>query len=700
MPVFAFAIFLSAFLLFQVQPVIARYILPWYGGSPAVWTTCLLFFQVGLLGGYAYAHGLVSWFRKLPPAQYGIHMGLFVLALFLLPITPDDSLKPTGEESSPVPGILLLLTSTVGFPYLLLSASGPLLQHWFGDAFPGRSPYRLYSISNLGSILGLLTYPFLFEPLLGVRNQTLLWSFGFIVYAFGAGACGLTFMRKTREPGVHAASGNASTEPGKPGVLNPALWVVFAACGSMLLLSLTNQMCQDVAVVPFLWVLPLSLYLLTFVIAFDHERWYRRAIVMPLAAGAVAAVVYLINQQFATGEMHIVWQLTIFLSAIFFGCLVCHGEIVRIKPPTRHLTFFYLAISFGGALGGIFVSVVSPLVFDGYWELHVALLLLASLSLLELFRQWKQSSKSRFLYAWIPLAVMVMGGLIFGIHRHITTTRAGGLDASRGFYGVLRIYEENVLTEDYYRALYHGRISHGRQYLDDKFRGLATTYYSTESGIGAAFASHPSRTAGNTAPMHVGVVGLGVGTLASYAEPGDRYRFYEINPQVEEMARKHFTYLEECRGEETVVIGDARISLERELNESGSQEFDLLVVDAFSGDSIPIHLMTKEAFAVYFQHLKPDGILAVHISNLHLELSDPVRTIARSLGHTAYRVEHNPPDDNYHSYYSDWVLISPAPDFEERLAATGFLSPWDQLIPKEILWTDDYCNLLQVVEWE
>jgi hypothetical protein len=699
MPIFAISIFLSAFLLFQVQPVIARYILPWYGGSPAVWTTCLLFFQMGLLGGYAYAHALVSWCRKHPPLQYGIHLGLLVLALFLLPITPDDSLKPTGDEASPVKGIILLLSTTVGFPYLLLSASGPLLQHWFGDAFPGKSPYRLYSVSNLGSILGLLTYPFLFEPLFAVTTQTMLWSLAFVIYAFCAGACGLSFMRKTRESGIHSKPDGEALKVAPPSWMEWIYWVAFAACGSMLLLSLTNQMCQDVAVVPFLWVIPLCLYLLTFVIAFDHERWYRRTIAMPLAATAVGAVVYLINQQFATGEMHLGWQLVIFLSAVFFGCLVCHGEVVRIKPPSRYLTGFYLAISLGGALGGLFVSVVSPLLFEGYWELHVALILLTVLCSATLFQHRKRPGTKPFFFTWAPVSLIALGSLVYFLHQHIETTRSGSLAGTRGFYGVLRIYEENVLTDDYYRALYHGRISHGRQYMDDQFRELATTYYSLESGVGAAFENHSSREGALRRPMHVGVVGLGVGTLSTYAKPGDRVRFYEINPQVETMAREYFTYLEDCRGEEKVIIGDARISLEKELAETGSREFDILVVDAFSGDSIPIHLMTKEAFELYFQHLKPDGILAVHISNLHLDLSHPVRTISEELGYTPLSVEHTPEDDNYHSYYSHWVLISPDPGLESRLALTGFLSEWYTGKPKEILWTDDYCNLLQVVEW-
>lgn len=698
MPLFAIAIFLSAFLLFQVQPLIARYILPWYGGSPAVWTTCLLFFQVGLLGGYAYAHGLVSFLRSKPKWQVGIHFGLLALCFLILPITPDESLKPTGESENPVLGIIKLLANTVGFPYLLLSASGPLLQHWFGDAFPGRSPYRLYAISNVGSILGLLTYPFFFEPLLAVTQQTKIWSVAFVFYALMAIACGFFLLR--RIPDRPSESGGKASIPERPPWLDRILWVAFAACGSMLLLSLTNQMCQDVAVVPFLWVLPLSLYLLTFVISFDHDRWYRRRIWFPLAIIAVAAVVYLINQQFASEEMLLVWQLLIFLGTIFCGCLVCHGEMVKIKPPSHYLTGFYLAISLGGALGGLFVSLLSPLIFDGYWELHISLLFLAALGTLTALRALRKRGSKLLLILSGAASLALIGLLSNGLWKHVQECREGSLASMRGFYGVLRVYEENVLTDDYYRALYHGRISHGRQYMETPWTNLATTYYNEESGLGAAFAIHPSRYGETPLPMHIGVVGLGVGTIATYAQPEDRVRFYEINPQVETMARDHFTFLGDCRGEEKVVLGDARISLDHELQSTGSQEFDLLVVDAFSGDSIPLHLLTEEAFSLYFEHLNPDGILAVHISNLHLDLSDPVRNLAATFDRHAYRIEFAPDFDNYHSHYSDWVLISKSPDLALTLEVEGFFGEWATEEPKEIFWRDDYCNLLQVVMWE
>lgn len=698
MPLFALAIFLSAFLLFQVQPLIARYILPWYGGSPAVWTTCLLFFQVGLLGGYAYAHGLVSFLRHRPKWQVGIHFGLLALCFLLLPITPDEALKPTGESVNPVAGIIKLLASTVGFPYLLLSASGPLLQHWFGDAFPGRSPYRLYAISNVGSILGLLTYPFFFEPLLAVTEQTKIWSLAFVVYAIAAIACGVYLLR--RVPAATTETNDDSSAQTRPSWLDRILWVAFAACGSMLLLSLTNQMCQDVAVVPFLWVLPLSLYLLTFVISFDHDRWYRRFIWFPVSIVAVWAVVHLINQQFASEEMYLIQQVSIFLGAIFCGCLVCHGEMVRIKPPSRYLTGFYLAISLGGALGGLFVSLISPLIFDGYWELHVSLLFLAFLGAFTLLRGLKKAKSEKLLILTTGVAVVLIGFLSNGLWKHVKESREGSLATMRGFYGVLRVYEENLLTPDYYRALYHGRISHGRQYMEDPWTDLATTYYNEEGGIGAAMMVHPSRSGEAEKPMHIGVVGLGVGTVAAYAKPQDKVTFYEINPQVETMAREYFTFLGNCKGEEQVILGDARISLDHELRTTGSQEFDLLVVDAFSGDSIPLHLLTEEAFALYFEHMKPGGLIAVHISNLHLDLSDPVRNLARAFDHHAYRVEYSPDYDNYHSHYSDWVLISKSPNLALTLETEGFFGEWASEEPKEIFWRDDYSNLLQVVMWE
>lgn len=694
MPIFATVIFLSAFLLFQVQPVIARTILPWYGGSPAVWTTCLLFFQVGLLGGYAYAHSLVTFLREKRGWQIAIHLTLLGIAFCLLPITPSEDLKPDASGANPVGGIVHLLAVTVGFPYLLLSASGPLLQHWFSESFPGRSPYRLYAISNLGSMLGLLTYPFLFEPLLKVSSQALLWSVAFVVYGILALVAATQFFRRT---GQKDEKGNGSPAPLiRIPRLDILLWIAFSACGSMLLLSLTSQMCQDVAVVPFLWVLPLSLYLLTFVIAFDHARWYVRPVAILLAAAAMGITVWLMNRQFANTEWPLLWQIVTYCATIFFTCLICHGEVVRLKPDPRHLTGFYLSISLGGAIGGLLVSLVAPRFFDGYWELHLSFALLALLTSIQLWRQIRPVLLRPLTITGAITWLTALGFLAHFLLLHVEESRGESLVLKRGFYGVMKVSEENVGTDDEYRALYHGRISHGRQYTNEKYRRLATTYYSLASGVGAVFDLIPGRNTSPPTPLHVGVIGLGVGTIATYAEPGDRFRLYEINPQVEQLAREYFTYLADCEGEESVILGDARISLERELSESGSEKFDALFVDAFSGDSIPIHLLTREAFALYFQHLKPDGVLAVHITNLHLDLSDPVRNLAKQFGWSAFRVDDTPDLGEFHTYYSDWVLLSQNPDFLSALEASDYLSEWDREIPEEIEWTDDYSNLLEV----
>lgn len=689
MPLFVASIFLSAFLLFQIQPVIARYILPWYGGSPAVWTSCLLFFQVGLLVGYGYAHALVTFLRGKRRVQIAIHLALLLLAIILLPITPSETLKPDGS-GNPVLGIVKLLALTVGFPYILLSASGPLLQHWFSEAFPTRSPYRLYAVSNAGSLLGLISYPFLFEPLFRTSEQTLIWSWAFAAYAVFAAACALIFIKKAAG---HDTEETAPEAP-RPPLTAKILWVAFAACGSMLLLSLTNQMCQDVAVVPFLWVIPLSLYLLTFVISFDHSRWYRRRIWIPAAVISVAAVVVLINRQFADVEWHLGLQIAIYCGAVFFGCMICHGEVVRLKPANRYLTGFYLFISLGGAIGGIFVSLIAPLIFDGYRELHFALILLAVLTSIELFRRFRGSLKTTGFASGAAVWLLLCSALIFGLVKQVRERDGDAVAMKRSFYGVLQVAETYPDTEDHYYSLYHGRISHGRQYLNPEWEMLATTYYTEDTGVAAAL-SYIGTPGGE---RHVGVIGLGVGTLATLSIEGDRFRFYEINQQVEDMAREHFTYLEKCDGDVEVVIGDARIKLEQELARGEPQQFDALFVDAFSGDSIPLHLLTKEAFALYFQHLKPNGVLVVHITNLHLDLSDPVRNLANEFGYTATRVEEY--GEAEHAYYSDWVLISKDENFQTALNESGFVSGWEHQLRPEILWTDDFCNLLDVIVWK
>jgi len=701
MPAFLLAIFLSAFLLFQVQPIIARYILPWFGGSPAVWTTCMLFFQVGLLAGYTYAHLLVQAFRSRPQWQVGIHLGLLLVSLLLLPITPDEALKPENSDS-PVGGIVTLLLVTVGLPYVIISASGPLLQHWFGSAIPGKSPYRLYAVSNLGSLLGLVSYPFLFEPRLKLGEQTQFWSLGYVGYGILAFLCGWLFLRKSVGSRVEAGEAESAQRSPWSHVL---LWIAFPATASILLLATTSQMSQDVAVVPLLWILPLGLYLVTFIISFDHSRWYDRRFWIPFAVVAIGVMIYLLGLDDHESDWEkIGTQVAIYVAAMFGACMVCHGEMVRLKPPPSRLTGFYLAISLGGALGGAFVTLVAPCIFDGYWELHAGLALLAVLVSTRLWGACLGMNR-KFSAGFVSGALTVLwmsalSAMAVFLTLHVRSYREGALVTKRGFYGVLRVmpyYDED--DDNRHLSLLHGRINHGTQYKN--YPRWAGSYYADGSGPATFFDFHPSRAVPegeNSQPMHFGVVGLGIGTLSAYAEAGDRVRMYEINEQVEELARSNFTYLEDCEGEETVVLGDARIMLEQELARGEAQQFDGLFLDAFSGDAIPLHLLTAEAFELYFKHLKPDGVLLVHVTNRHLDLSDPVRVLAEQFNRQALLIDCWPDDET--TQFSSWILIGAR---DNELLTTIELSeshtPWDREEPKPIRWTDDYGNVLQVL-WE
>ncbi len=697
--VFAAAIFLSAFLVFQVQPLIARYILPWYGGTPAVWTVCLLFFQTGLLAGYAYAHALVSLLREHRRWQVGAHLGLLGLAMLLLPIAPDDSLKPLGGDDSPTLAILRLLVMTVGAPYVLLSASGPLLQHWFAAANPGRSPYRLYAVSNIGSMLGLLTYPFIFEPLFPISRQAVLWSAGFAVYALIVAACAWR-MGKSPEAAAGAVVRDETESPRQPPPRagRVTLWVALAATASALLLAITNQMCQDVSVVPFLWVLPLALYLLTFVIAFDQERWYRRSFAMPLAGVAVVLAIWQLDAAWHHRETHIVWQIAIFLTAIFATCFVCHGELARSKPEPRHLTEFYLAIAAGGAMGGGFVSLLAPLLFSGYWEFHLALGAFAALVLLLLLpgilrlRNWIAKAGA----AGAAVAMLVAMAAV--LWENVRVTGENAIDVRRGFYGVHRVYDAKEFGMPTQRMLYHGRILHGMQFTSPDYDWRPTTYYMGGSGIHRAFDFKNDREVLIRESLDVGVVGLGAGTIAALAKLGDRMVFYEIDPDVVHIADEHFSFLSNSRAEIETVLGDGRITLANELRDRGSREYDLLVFDAFSSDSIPLHLLTREAFELYFAHLKPDGVLVLNMTNRYIDISDPVRIIASELGAQAWKVGNEATREG--EYDSNWILVSRDESVGAYLKARDALTPWRHAEARAVRWSDDYANLFQVVIWD
>ena len=436
---FALTIFVSAFLLFQVQPLIGKYILPWFGGAPSVWTTCMLFFQVALFGGYAYAHYLI---RLSPWKQAIIHVGLLLLAAVSLPISPDPIWQPTGGEE-PVLRITLLLLTSVGLPYFVLASTGPLLQQWFAQTQTNEegkaSPYRLYALSNVGSLLALLSYPFLFEPALSTGQQANYWSYGFGAFALFCGACAVLSAKWA------AASEETSNETVDSNATAPAfdtriLWFGLSMTASVMLLATTNQVCMDVASVPFLWVLPLAIYLLTFILCFDGDNWYQRR-VFSWALGISAACTSII--MLSGAEAPLLVQVTIYFSALFFFCMVCHGELVKLKPDPKFLTGFYLTIAAGGAAGGLFVGLLAPAVFPSYFEMHFGILACVVLALWLYYRDPSSIlGKGKNPAGWIMVAFGLMW-LCVQLGTHAMGTVRNASDVSRSFYGVLRILEFN-----------------------------------------------------------------------------------------------------------------------------------------------------------------------------------------------------------------------------------------------------------------
>jgi SAM-dependent methyltransferase len=687
MRIFALTIFAGAFLLFQVQPLIAKFILPWFGGGPGVWTTCMLFFQVFLLGGYAYAH-LTSRFFS-PRVQAGLHWILLAAALVLLPIQPAAHWKPS-PGGDPTGHILLLLTVCLGLPYFALSATGPLLQAWFSRLQPGAAPYRLYALSNIGSLLALLSYPFVFEPILTRRAQAILWSCSFGVFALLCGGCAWRLWRSNPAPAFRSdkngRTGNSLASAPPPALPTQVLWFALPACGSVLLLATTNKLCLDVAAIPFLWILPLSLYLLTFILCFDRPAWYVRKTFTLLLIPFLGLACYAL---FQGSRLPLLGQIIIYCGTMFICCMVCHGEVCRLQPPPRFLTSFYLLIAAGGAAGGIWVAAVAPRIFNSYAELNWGFVSLAALLLILHAREkttWRVAARPRPLWPALLTGMLVLAAALF-----VQSLRAAqhAIFTSRNFYGVLRVFDLLPGNPRHAFKLNHGDIVHGLQFTDPVLATTPTTYYDESSGVGLALDNFPRQ-----ANRRVGLVGLGTGTLAAYGRRGDTFRFYEINPEVVRLAGTDFNFLMTSRARVEVVPGDARLSLENE----SPQQFDLLVLDAFSSDAIPVHLLTQEAFTDYFRHLKPDGVIAVHISNRHLDLLPVVAGAAKHFQLLMIEINRKEDPASWWVYPSNWVLLSRNHDFmySPAIMSKASMMP-DQAAANSILWTDDYASLFPIV---
>jgi len=665
--IYAATIFLSSLLLFLVQPLIARLILPWFGGTASVWTTCMLFFQTLLLAGYAYAHAIDA--RLAPRAQAVLHSVLLGLALATLPISPSEGWKPLGTEE-PISYILLVLTVSVGLPYLLLASTSPLLQAWFVRARPGADPYRLFAVSNLASLLALVGYPLAVEPFLGNREQVLWWSALFVVFAVLCAV--LSWSVSGKNQGEKPEEEEGVAPPGRGDYL---LWLALSATGSVILLAVTNHVTQNVATIPLLWLAPLTLYLLTFIIAFEG-RLYRVEVAWGFVLVWLAAMAYMLQD--TDYQFDLAVQLGIWLSGLFVACMFCHGELYRARPAARHLTAFYLTVSAGGAIGGLLVAVVAPLVFNGFYELGIAVVAVALLAAVRF-------APLNALARWGSLA-MLLAGAAAAVYDGMRFQR-DVIVSDRNFYGVIRVKEWGAGSEVHSRRLIHGVIMHGEQDMTEEGRRRPTTYYQRSSGVGVAIAARQARGA-----VRVGVIGLGAGTLAAYGRRGDLFRFYDINSRVVALAHSHFTFLADSEARNEVVLGDARLSLERE----PAQGFDLLAVDAFSSDSIPMHLITREALALYLRHVKPDGIVAFHLSNRFLNLVPVVARLAKENGVHAVLVSDSGKDDD--NTTSDWLLLSRDP----KALAAPQIEDASPEAPEEQAgwrtWTDDYSNLVQILK--
>jgi hypothetical protein len=685
------SVFISAFLIFQIQPIISKIILPWFGGGASVWTTCMLFFQFFLLIGYLYAYILTKILKVRH--QIVVHLVVLLCSLFLLPYSISD-IQNTLSGGAPTWAVLKVLFMGLGFPYLILSANTPLLQHWFTRETNAANPYRLYAISNIGSFLALVSYPVLIEPFMTLDWQVKLWSSIYYIFVLLV-ACIFFIVVKQNNNNSHFIPEHIINP--KVSFFRLILWFMLSALGVVLLVSTTNALTQNVPPVPFLWLAPLAIYLLTYVVTFSNFGIYVRYLWLPLfmLLSFVALLIYFIG-----GQFDIITQLLIYLLILLCGCMICHGELNSLKPKQGNTTLFYLVLSGGGVFGSFLVSFVAKSVFDEFLEFPLAIfsvLVLATASLL-----W---NKQVLLAEAKPnLAVIVN-------HRHLSILAAGSAVVSlvwllafnklnnqyqqydiakaRNFYGILTvkdIAEGNV----HERRLIDGTTSHGSQSLPLSKSTVPLSYYRPGTGAQLVLEQLSSDN-----KLQVGIIGLGVGALAAYGRSGDHYTFYELNPLVSDFAYKYFSYLDSSQAEVEVKLGDARVSLQHELDLGQNNGFDLLIIDAFSGDLIPTHLMTHEAFLLYQQHIKTQGVMALHISNRHLSLLPVIIQHSITLDMQVMLFE-TPGNGNEHD--AQWVVLTN----NSRITQSPNLIYKQSVISKEqykkVLWTDDYSSLLPILK--
>ncbi|MBV9931104.1 MAG: fused MFS/spermidine synthase [Alphaproteobacteria bacterium] len=718
-PLFVLTIVTGSFLLFLVQPMVARMALPRLGGAPAVWNSAMVVFQALLLAGYAYAHLVI---RVRPRLQAGIHLGLFALAAIWLPIGLLDETLPAG--ASPAVWAPWFLFASIGPLFFITSAQAPLMQRWYALETRRGEPWALYAASNLGSFAGLLSYPLLVEPLLTLRQQSLLWTAGYALLVLLVGLCALTIPADVVEEKPRTAS------PPAP-LRRVLLWMAVAAVPSGLMLSTTTHLTTDIVAVPMLWVVPLGLYLLSFVIAFADRRRLADGITR------VAPIVLLIGGGFAftEGAAQPLFNATIGLLVLLVTAVALHTCLYRLRPAPDRLTGFYLAMSAGGMMGGIFCAIVAPLIYDWAYE-HPILMLAAALLLAQrpLFG-WAASIPKALGWGLLVVAfalsyagdmriadwidrhwaaifsvAIALLALLFVGRRILFALAFLALMLSFGGWQKLYQSEQGLRTRSYFgiytvttrrlppaRILTHGTTLHGVQSLLPGEALVPTSYYARGSGVGNALASAPVLYGPNA---RIGVVGLGAGTLTCYALPGQDWRVFEIDPAMVRIARTRFSFLSRCAPQARIVLGDARLSLAR----AAPHSLDILALDAFSSDAVPMHLLTREALAVYRRALAPNGLLLVHISNRYLNLAPVLAAAAQRDRWAAAGLSYAPSIEGFaHNLsISIWIAMAPDPAALRRLedASGPDRAKWEPLRPRPGFegWTDDHASILPVLE--
>lgn len=692
----AFATFLGAYLSFQVQPLVAQWMLPKFGGTAAVWSATMLFFQVGLLLGYGYSFALTEYLRV--NQQVLIHCGLLGFSCLLLPWgVPGAPLL--SQDATPTVAVLFSLLGVVGVPYVLVTATAPLLQAWGYSFSATASPYRLYVVSNLGSLLGLLLYPFLVGPSLTLQQQFLVWSCFFIIFF----AVFLALGKYAKSEEVAVTESIADPVPSDPErrekrIFSYSYWAVLSGGGSVLLLATTNFLSQDVAVTPFVWVLPFCLYLTSFIVTFDHTRWYQRRVWFPLGLLTSLYATDFFIRHYRSGIAEINAQLGVFLVALFVGCMVLHGELFRSKPAPQRLPAFYVWLALGGAAGGVFVNFIAPTLFTELWELPVGLMTVICVTAVVSFKHAAHLRNTLYVSIFSVAAsiALIVGSL--SVLALAKEERADVITAKRGFYGVLKVRETDVGRPEHRKTLYYGQINHGTEYLNEPLRSMPLSYYDRDSGIGVVMdALDSSGGPSGEQNKDVGILGLGAGALTTYLRSGDHFTFYELNPQVVEVAQNDFSYLTGRDRDVTIIVGDGRVSLARPPN-SDSRKLDVLVIDAFSGDAIPTHLLTREAFEVYRSRLKPTGILAVHISNRFLDLQPLMYGLAESLEWQSALVR-RPRSSDGRIKRSTWVIMGTNPDFFARQGDWKYFQEWaPEVKQRQVVWTDNAINIFPLLD--